>query len=161
MELEREGARREREGGAKVVHEELSWRIVASAMKVHTTLGPGLLESAYEECLCHELAKSRMRFRRQVPVPLPYDGVHLDCGFRLDLLVEESVIVEVKAVEKLLPLHESQLLTYLRVTGHPLAILINFNVRHLRHGIVRRVMSTNLRDSFAPPLRTFAFHPPD
>jgi GxxExxY protein len=160
LEMKREGARREREGGAKVLYEELSWRIVESAMKVHTAFGPGLLESAYEECLCHELAKSRLRFRRQVPVPLPYDGIRLDCGFRLDLLVEESVIVEVKAVEKLLPLHESQVLTYLKVTGFALGILINFNVRHLRHGIVRRIITENLRDSFAHPSRAFAFQPP-
>jgi GxxExxY protein len=160
VELKREGARRGREGGAKVLHQVLSSRIVGGAMKVHSTLGPGLLESAYDECLCHELAKAKIDFRRQVPVPLRYDGIQLDCGFRLDLLVDECVIVEIKAVEKVLPVHESQLLTYLKITGHELGILINFNVRHLRDGIHRRVMTKGLRDSFAPPSRAFAFQPP-
>jgi GxxExxY protein len=118
------------------------------------------LESAYDECLCHELAKAKIDFRRQVPVPLRYDGIRLDCGFRLDLLVDECVIVEIKAVEKVLPVHESQLLTYLKITGHELGILINFNVRHLRDGLHRRVMTKGLRDSFAPPSRAFAFQPP-
>jgi GxxExxY protein len=160
MELKREVARRTREAGAKVLHQELSWEIAGSAMKVHSALGPGLLESVYEECLCHELTKSGISFRRQVATPVQYDGIQLDCGFRLDLLVHEVVIVEIKAVEKILPVHESQLLTYLKITGHELGILINFNVRHLRDGIHRRVMTKGLRDSFAPPLRDFAFQFP-
>ena len=160
MQLKREGTRREREGSAKVVFEELSGRIVGCAMKVHSALGPGLLESAYEECLCHELAKDGLRLRRQVPVPLRYDGLQLDCGFRLDILVEEKVIVEVKAVERLLPIHEAQLHTYLKVTGFALGILMNFNICHLRNGMLRRVMTQNLRAPFANPSRTFAFQAP-
>lgn len=114
-------------------------------MKVHAALGPGLLESAYEQCLCHELAKLGIGFRRQVPVPLNYDGIRLDCGFRLDLLVEEKLIVEIKTVERILPIHEAQLHTYLKATRLALGVLINFNVRELRNGIRRRVMSRHLR----------------
>jgi GxxExxY protein len=158
--FEREGAHRTREGAAKVIHAELSWRIVACAMKVHTSLGPGLLESAYEECLCHELAKEKLAVKRQVPVPLLYDGITLDCGFRLDLLVEDKVIVEVKSLERLLPVHDAQLLTYLKVTRLQLGILFNFNVAHLRNGMRRRVMTPNLRGTFAGPSRDFALKAP-
>ena len=103
-------------------------------------MGPGLLESAYEACLCHELARRHLSFRRQVPVPLIYEGLALDCGLRLDLVVEEKVVVEIKSVERLLPIHECQLLTYLRASGLALGLLVNFNVTHLRHGIRRRVL---------------------
>lgn len=123
----------------------MSSRVVGCAMKVHAALGPGLLESAYEQCLCHELAKLGIGFRRQVPVPLNYDGIRLDCGFRLDLLVEEKLIVEIKTVERILPIHEAQLHTYLKATRLALGVLINFNVRELRNGIRRRVMSRHLR----------------
>ena len=129
-------------------------------MKVHTALGPGLLETAYEQCLCHELCKAGITFRRQVPIPLTYDGVHLDCGFRLDLLVEERLILEIKAVERIMPIHEAQLHTYLKATGLALGILLNFNVRELRHGMRRRVMTRNLRGDFANPSRDFAFQSP-
>jgi GxxExxY protein len=125
-------------------------------MRVHTALGPGMLEAAYEECLCHEMAKASLPFRRQVAVPLKYDGVSLDCGFRLDILVDEKVIVEVKAVERLLPVHEAQLHTYLKATGFTLGILLNFNVCHLRNGMRRRVMTHHLRAAFANPSCTFA-----
>ncbi len=129
-------------------------------MRVHTVLGPGLLEGAYEECLCHELTKASLGYRRQVGVPLLYDGIRLDCGFRLDLLVDEKVVIEVKAVDKLLPVHDAQLLTYLKVTGKALGILFNFNVAHLRHGMRRCVMTKNLRAPFAEPSRAFALNPP-
>lgn len=129
----------ERRGSPINLWPELSHQIIESAMKVHSHLGPGLLESAYEMCLCHELARRSIPFERQVPSPVRYEGLRLDCGFRIDLLVANRVVVEIKAVERLLSIHESQLLTYLKLTGHHLGLLINFNVRHLRHGICRRV----------------------
>ena len=109
-------------------------------MKVHTGLGPGLLESVYETCLCHELAKSGLGFQRQRAIPVHYDGRKLECGFRADLIVENRVIVEVKAVDALSAVHDSQLLTYLRLSGLGVGLLINFNTRHLRDGIRRRVL---------------------
>ena len=110
--------------------------------------------------MCHELTKAGIAFRRQVPWPLTYEGVRLDCGFRLDLLVEEMVVVEAKAVDQLLAVHDAQLLTYLKVSGFALGILINFNVAHLRNGIRRRILSSNLRESFAQPSRAFAVGSP-
>ena len=103
-------------------------------------MGPGLLESVYEICLCHELKKKRIPFRAQVSLPVKYDGVCLDAGFRLDLVVSESVIVELKAVEKMNPLFKAQLLTYLKLTGLRLGLLINFNVALIRDGIKRVVL---------------------
>jgi GxxExxY protein len=120
---------------------ELSQAIIGCAMRVHSSLGPGLLESAYEACLCHELTRNGMPFQRQVPMPIQYEGIRLDCGFRLDLIVEEQVVVEIKSVDQLLAIHDSQLLTYLKVSGLSLGILLNFNVAHLRHGIRRRVIT--------------------
>jgi GxxExxY protein len=119
---------------------ELTRQIIGAAIEVHRLLGPGLLESAYEECLCHELAMRGIRFEKQKPVPLVYKGVKLDCGFRLDLLVEGHVIVELKSAEGLGPIHEAIVLTYLRLSGHELALLINFNVSVLKDGIRRFVM---------------------
>ena len=109
-------------------------------MKVHTSLGPGLLESVYELCLAHELTRSGMRTARQTALPVTYDGMEIEGGFRADLVVEGLVIVEVKAVEKILPVHQSQLLTYLKLSGLKLGYLLNFNVPHLRDGI-RRVVN--------------------
>lgn len=120
---------------------ELSGAIIGAAMKVHSVLGPGLLESAYEECLCHELAKAGISFRRQVPMPVKYGEINLDCGFRLDLLVDGCVVVEVKSVNALSSVHDAQLLAYLKVSGLPLGLLINFNVAHLRHGIRRKALT--------------------
>lgn len=114
-------------------------------MKVHSHLGAGLLESVYEACLCHELARQGIPFERQVATAVQYDGVHVDCGFRIDLVVDRKLIVEIKAVERLLPVHESQLFTYLKLTGLSLGLLINFNVRHLRDGVVRRVITSQGR----------------
>jgi len=110
-------------------------------MHVHSALGPGLLESAYEACLCRALSKAGMPFQRQVPVPLTYDGLRLDCGFRVDLMVDAKAIVEIKSVDRLLTIHDSQLLTYLKITGLQLGLLINFNVAHLRNGIRRLVLT--------------------
>src|SRR5689334_23018266 len=102
--------------------------VIAAAIEVHRHLGPGLLESGYEECLCYELHLAGLEFRREVSVPVEYKGLKLSCSYRLDLLVEDSVIVEVKAVEVMLPVHKAQLLTYLKATGKQLGLLINFNV---------------------------------
>lgn len=114
-------------------------QLVDAAYKVHKALGPGLLESVYESCLCHELTKRRIPFRRQLDQPVVYDGIRLDAGLRLDLLVDECVIVELKAVEKHNALFEAQLLTYLKLTGHRLGLLINFNVELIKDGINRMV----------------------
>jgi len=114
-------------------------RLVDAAYKVHKALGPGLLESVYESCLCHELTKRRIPFQRQLDQPVVYDGIRLDAGLRLDLLVDECVIVELKAVEKHNALFEAQLLTYLKLTGHRLGLLINFNVELIKDGINRMV----------------------
>ncbi len=114
--------------------------IIGAAIEVHKQLGPGLLESTYEECLCHELHLRGIQFRRQIDLPVTYKGLKLDCGYRLDLVVEDTVVVELKAVEQLLPVHEAQLLTYLRLAGKPVGLLINFNVPLLKDGIRRRVI---------------------
>ena len=118
---------------------ELSGKIIDASINVHRILGPGLLESAYEVCLSHELRKSGLQVERQVPLPVIYDGIRLDAGYQLDLLVETQIIVELKAVESLLPIHEAQLLTYLRLAKKRLGLLINFNVTLLKNGIRRRV----------------------
>ena len=114
--------------------------IIGAAIDVHRQLGPGLLESAYDECLCHELRLRELQFRRHVDLPVLYKGLRLDCGYKLDLIVEDQVIVELKAVDKILPVHEAQLLAYLRLTNKRVGLLINFNVRVLVQGIVRRVL---------------------
>lgn len=113
--------------------------ILGAAMKVHAALGPGLLESAYETCLDHELEKRGLGVQRQVPVAVEYDGQRVEGGFRLDLLVEKIVVVEVKAVERLMPIHFAQTLTYLKFGGFKLGYVLNFNVLHMRQGIKRIV----------------------
>lgn len=118
----------------------LSEKIIGLAIAVHRQLGPGLLESAYEECLCFEFAEARISFSRQLALPLAYKGVHLDCGYRLDLVVESRLIIELKAVEKLMPIHEAQMLTYLRLSRCPVGLLINFNSVILKDGIRRFVV---------------------
>src|ERR1700691_5890172 len=114
--------------------------VIGAAIEVHRHLGPGLLESAYEECLCHELHLREISFRRQVDLPVEYKGLKLDCGYRLDLIVNEEVVVELKCVEKVLPVHDAQLLTYMQLTGKQVGLLINFNVPQLIKGITRRVL---------------------
>jgi GxxExxY protein len=109
--------------------------IIDAAIKVHRALGPGLLESSYEVCLEHELTVRGLRVERQVPVPIVYEGIRLDCGYRLDLFVDDGIIVEVKSVEKLLPLHTAQVLTYLRLTGARQLLLFNFNSVRLLDGM--------------------------
>jgi GxxExxY protein len=118
-----------------------SGQIVDAAMKVHTALGPGLLESAYEACLMYEIQKRGIRVRHQVELPVVYETVKVDAGFRIDLLVGEEIVVELKSVDKLLTVHEAQLLTYLKLSGKRLGLLINFNVVHLRDGIKRMVVN--------------------
>jgi GxxExxY protein len=119
---------------------EITEKIIGAAIEVHRALGPGLLESAYEECLCHELTLRRVAFERQKPLCVEYKGVKLDCGYRLDLFVEGTVVVEIKAVEVIQPIHEAQLLTYLKLGGWKLGLLINFNVPVLKDGIRRRIL---------------------
>ena len=115
-------------------------QIIGAAIEVHKVLGPCLLESAYEECLCHELKERCVSFERQRPLPVIYKSVKLDCGYRLDLLVMGLVIVEIKAVTAIEPIHEAQLLTYLKLGGWKLGLLVNFNVPLLKDGIRRRVL---------------------
>ncbi len=117
----------------------ISGEIIDAAMTVHSTLGAGLLESIYETCLQHELRKRGIHAHSQVQLPVFYDGLTLDAGYRIDLLVEDTVIVELKSVDKLLPIHQAQLLTYLKLTNKSLGLLINFNTVHLKDGIKRMV----------------------
>jgi GxxExxY protein len=112
-------------------------QIVDAALKIHKELGPGLLESAYETCLEHELIKRGFLVERQKAQPVHYDGIAIDAGYRLDLLVDDSVIIELKAVEQLLPIHQAQLTTYLKLSGKTLGLLINFNVPLIKNGIRR------------------------
>jgi GxxExxY protein len=116
---------------------EITGKIIKAAIEVHRHLGPGLLESAYEECLCHELKLGEMIFQRQVPLPIIYKGIKLDCCYQMDLVVEDRVVVELKSVDKIMSIHEAQLLTYLKLSGYKIGLLINFNVTLLKDGIVR------------------------
>ncbi len=111
--------------------------IIGAAINVHKTLGPGLLESAYEACLAYELTEKGLKIDQQKPLPVIYKDVHLDCGYRLDLLVEDKVIVEIKAVDQVLPIHKAQLLSYLKLSGCKIGLLINFNIKLLTDGVVR------------------------
>ena len=129
------------EARSKLLHEALTEQIIGAAIEVHRILGPGLLESAYEECLCHELHLRGLKFERQVSLPVAYKDVKLDCGYRLDIVVQDEIILELKCIDHVLPLHEAQLLTYLKLTGKRVGLIINFNVATLvRGGIVRKVL---------------------
>ena len=119
---------------------EITDGVIGAALEVHRALGPGLLESAYVQCLCHELHLPNLPFRRELSLPVNCKGLKLDCGYRVDMLVADTVVVEVKAVERLAPVHEAQLLTYLRLGGWKIGLLVNFNVPVLRDGMVRRVL---------------------
>ena len=114
--------------------------IIAAAIEVHRALGPGLLESVYEECLCRELELRGIPFARQVPIPVEYKGVCSECGYRIDVLVQDEVVVEIKAVEAVHPVHQAQLLTYMKLSGKNVGLLINFCVPVLKDGIARRVL---------------------
>jgi GxxExxY protein len=118
---------------------EISGAVVDAAMKVHSALGPGLLESTYEACLVHELRKRAFRVATQVALPVTYDGVRIEVGYRIDLLVQDLVVVELKAAEALLPIHTAQLLSYLKLSGKKVGLLINFNVVRLKNGVKRIV----------------------
>lgn len=123
-----------------LIEEQLTEQIIGAAIEVHRELGPGLLESAYEQCFCHELHLRGLAFQCQLDLPVMYKGLKLDCGYRLDVVVADSVVVELKSVEQILPIHHAQLLTYLRLSGKRVGLLINFNVSVLKNGIVRRVL---------------------
>jgi GxxExxY protein len=119
---------------------QLTGQVIGAAIEVHKALGPGLLESVYEECLCHELDVKQIPYRRQQAFPVEYKGVKIDCGYRIDLLVRDLVILELKSVDSLQPIHEAQLLTYLKLTGLKVGLLINFNVSVLKEGIKRLII---------------------
>jgi GxxExxY protein len=118
----------------------LGERVIGLGIDVHRHLGPGLLESAYEECLCFELAQAGIAYRRQVPLPIVYKDVRLDCGYRMDIVVGNELIVEIKAVERILPIHEAQMLTYLRLSSLRAGLLMNFNSVLLKDGLRRFVL---------------------
>lgn len=134
---------------------ELSRKVIGLCIEIHRELGPGLLESAYEECLAYELSSAGVQFERQKPLPVRYKQVQLDCGYRLDFVVEGSLIVELKAVNDLLPLHDAQLLTYLKLDRKPLGLLINFNVPALKQGVKRVACGELFKDETGQ--RGFAF----
>ena len=120
--------------------DDLSHRVIGRAIEVHRELGPGLLESTYEQCLAHELRLSGITFQLQHPQPVEYKGICLDCGYRIDMLIEEELIIELKAVEEIKGIHEAQLLTYMKLAGIKTGLLINFNVTKLKGGIKRYVL---------------------
>jgi GxxExxY protein len=125
-------------------------RIIGACIDVHKELGPGLLESAYEECVCHLLSIAGMPFERQVSVPVQFRGIRLDCGYRLDIVAARTVVVELKAIERIAPVHEAQVLTYLKLSGYPVGLLVNFNVPVLKAGI-RRIIHQPQQTISAPP----------
>lgn len=131
-------------GNVKIVSlpeiNKITGKVVDAALSVHTVLGAGLLESVYEHCLAHELSNRGSKVERQVPIPVVYKDTQLEVGFRIDLLVEESLIVELKAVEQILPIHEAQVFTYLRLTGSRVGLLLNFNVVSMKKGIKRIIL---------------------
>ena len=120
--------------------EDLTKKIIGAAIEVHKALGPGLLESAYEACLCHELHLRGLLFKRQQPLPVRYKGIELDCGYVLDIIVDDKVVLELKAVEELLPVHEAQLLSYLRLGGYKIGLLLDFHAPVLKDGLKRMVL---------------------
>lgn len=119
--------------------DQLTEAIIGAMIEVHRELSAGLLESAYEECLCHELRLRGLNFRRQVDLPVVYKGLQLSCGYRIDLLVEERVVIEIKSIKALEPIHDAQMITYLKLGGWQVGLLVNFNVRVLKDGIRRKV----------------------
>jgi GxxExxY protein len=123
-----------------VERNEISGAVVDAAMKVHSALGLGLLGSAYPICLKHELVKRGLKVAAEVPLPVVYDGVRLEAGYRLDLVVEDTVVVEIKAIEALAPIHSAQIISYLKLSGKPIGLLINFHLLHLKDGIKRFVV---------------------
>ena len=146
MNFTAETQRTQRTQREKMDVNKLSSNIIGAAIEVHKTLGPGLLESAYERCLCHELNLRGLSFETQKPLPVVYKGKRLDCGYRLDMVVENTIILELKSCEAILPIHKAQLLTYLNLSGIHLGLILNFNVPVMRDGIVRMVNKLNEKD---------------
>jgi len=120
-----------------IQRDHLTEKVIGCALEVHRALGPGLLESAYEKCLARELAIAQVSFCQQVSIPVEYKGVHLDCGFRIDLLVEDRLIIELKAVERVQEIHKAQILSYMKLSGINTGLILNFNVQLLKDGITR------------------------
>jgi GxxExxY protein len=120
--------------------DELSHRVIGCALNVHQALGPGLLESAYEQCLAYELLRSGIPTKVQMPLPVKYKEVELDCGYRVDLMVDDKIILELKTVDEIKPVHKAQLLTYMKLSGVRIGLLMNFNVKYLMRGIKRMVL---------------------
>ncbi|MGB8889335.1 MAG: GxxExxY protein [Candidatus Korobacteraceae bacterium] len=133
-------AEREIISATSLLEADLTGQIIGAAIEVHRELGPGLLESAYQACLCRELSLRGIPYRAQVELPVLYKDVRIDCSYRIDLVVDDRVVVELKALERVLAVHEAQLLTYLRLSGIKVGLLINFNVPILRRGILRRIL---------------------
>ena len=129
-----------RDNGSQLLEKDLTDKIIAAAIEVHKALGPGLLESAYQLCMAHESNLRKLPFEQQVALKIDYKGLELDGGYRLDFVYDNRVVVEFKTVERVLPVHEAQLLTYLKLTGIRVGLLINFNVPVLKNGIYRRVL---------------------
>jgi GxxExxY protein len=129
-----------RENGSQLLEKGLTDKIIAAAIEVHKALGPGLLESAYQLCMAHESTLRKLPYEQQIPLNIMYNGLELDGGYRLDFVYDHRVIVEIKTVESVLPVHEAQLLTYLKLTGIRVGLLMNFNVPVLKNGIYRRVL---------------------
>ncbi|MCC7373548.1 MAG: GxxExxY protein [Verrucomicrobiales bacterium] len=129
---------------------ELTGRVIGMCIEIHRTLGPGLLESVYDECLSYEISKAGLDFRRQEPMPVRYKEVALDCGYRVDFVIENALVLELKAVTELLPIHDAQLLTYLKLAGKSLGLLINFNVSVLKNGVKRVACGDLFRQGFEP-----------
>jgi len=132
---------------ARVSVNQLTHAIIAAAMKVHSTLGPGLLESAYEACLAFELRKAGHHVETQVGLPVIYEGVRLEVGYRIDIVVDDLVVLEIKSVDAVAPIHEAQLMSYMKLSGRSVGLLINFNVVHLRDGIRRMVIGNTWRNN--------------
>jgi len=132
---------------ARVSVNQLTHAIIAAAMKVHSTLGPGLLESAYEACLAFELRKAGHHVETQDGLPVIYEGVRLEVGYRIDIVVDDLVVLEIKSVDAVAPIHEAQLMSYMKLSGRSVGLLINFNVVHLRDGIRRMVIGTTWRNN--------------
>jgi len=133
---------------------DFSDRVIGACIEVHRSVGPGLLESVYEECLAHEFTLQGLTFERQRPLPVNYKGVQLECGYRLDFVVEKQLIVEIKAVERFAPVHLAQVLTYLRLTHLPAALLVNFNAETIRRGLRRLALNPKSFPSFPLPVQS-------
>jgi GxxExxY protein len=142
----------QQEGGKAGRFGDCSEKVIGACIEVHRAIGPGLLESAYEECLAHELTFRSLTFERQKPLPVDYKGVRLECGYRLDFIIERHLIVEIKAVERLLPVHQAQVLTYLRLSGLRAALLVNFHADTLRRWLRRLFIKPDSFPSFSLPV---------